>query len=75
MNEGTDADEYAATFRMVDLDGDGFISLAELKALMRALGQEISHARAVEVMVAADGSRDGRLSLAEFARFMAAGAR
>ncbi|WP_281275938.1 EF-hand domain-containing protein [Thermomonospora umbrina] len=63
-------DEYAATFRMVDLDGDGHISLAELKSLMRALGREIGHARAVEVMVQADGSRDGKLSLAEFAAFM-----
>ncbi|SEG65813.1 calmodulin [Thermomonospora echinospora] len=70
-----DTSEYAATFGMVDLDGDGFISLEELKTLMRALGQEISHARAVEVMVAADGSRDGKLSLAEFAAFMAANAR
>ncbi|HEX2316080.1 MAG TPA: EF-hand domain-containing protein [Thermomonospora sp.] len=68
----TDINDYAATFRMVDLDGDGYISLAELKSLMRALGQEISHARAVEVMVEADGSRDGKLSLPEFAAFMAA---
>lgn len=69
MNEAVQ--EYAPTFRMVDLDGDGFISLEELKSLMKALGQEISHARAVEVMVEADGSRDGKMSLEEFAAFMA----
>ncbi|MBA9006099.1 MULTISPECIES: EF-hand domain-containing protein [Thermomonospora] len=62
--------EYAATFRMVDLDGDGFISVDELKSLMRALGQEIDHVRAVEVMVEADGSRDGKMSLEEFTAFM-----
>lgn len=67
-----DPSEYRATFEMVDLNGDGFISLEELKNLMRALGQEITHARAVEVMVQADGSRDGKLSLEEFTEFMAA---
>lgn len=66
-----EVNEYQATFDMVDLNGDGFISLEELKSLMRALGQEVTHARAVEIMVEADLSRDGKLSLDEFARFMA----
>jgi Ca2+-binding EF-hand superfamily protein len=75
MSETNATDEYAPTFALVDLDGDGFISLEELKSLMKALGQEITHARAVEVMVAADGSRDGKLSLEEFSSFMAANPR
>lgn len=69
-----DTSEYKATFELVDTDGDGFISPAELTQLMRALGQEISDTRAVEVVVAADRTRDGKLSLEEFADFMAAGA-
>lgn len=67
--------EYQATFELVDLDGDGYISVEELQSLMKALGQEITHARAVEVMVAADRSRDGKLSLAEFSAFMDANRR
>jgi Ca2+-binding EF-hand superfamily protein len=70
-----DANEYKATFDLVDVDGDGFISAAELKSLMTALGQEISDARSVEVVVQADHNRDGKISLEEFAEFMAAGAR
>ncbi|MCW2899883.1 MAG: putative signal transduction protein with EFhand domain [Streptosporangiaceae bacterium] len=67
-----DASEYKATFELVDVDGDGFISAAEFRQLMLALGQEISHARAVEVVVEADRSRDGLISLEEFAGFLAA---
>lgn len=69
-----DTSEYRATFELVDTDGDGFISVEELKQLMRALGQEISETRAVEVVVTADRTRDGKLSLEEFAEFMSAGA-
>lgn len=69
---GAGADDYAATFRMIDRDGDGYISLDEVKSLMRALGQEADHVRAVEFMVDADRSRDGKLSLAEFSAFMTA---
>jgi calmodulin len=66
-----DASEYKATFELVDVDGDGFISAAEFKSLMHALGQEITDARAVEVVVSADRNRDGKISLDEFAEFMA----
>ncbi|RAY11231.1 EF-hand domain-containing protein [Actinomadura craniellae] len=64
-------EDYRATFEMVDVDGDGYISAAELKNLMSALGQEITDSRAVEVIVEGDRSRDGKLSLEEFAQFVA----
>jgi hypothetical protein len=67
-----DPSEYKATFELVDIDGDGFISPAEFQQLMRAFGQEISHARAVEIVVEADRSRDGLISLQEFADYLAA---
>jgi calmodulin len=66
-----DIEQYRATFELVDVDGDGFLSAAEFRNLMRALGQEISHARSVEVVVAADRNGDGKISLPEFAEFMA----
>lgn len=67
-----DASEYKATFELVDIDGDGFISAAEFQQLMRAFGQEISHARAVEIVVDADRTRDGLISLQEFADYLSA---
>jgi Ca2+-binding EF-hand superfamily protein len=64
------ADDYRATFELVDVDGDGYISTAELKNLMSRLGQDITATRAVEVVVAADANGDGKISLEEFTALM-----
>jgi Ca2+-binding EF-hand superfamily protein len=66
----SDPEQYQATFELVDADGDGYISAEELKSLMKALGQEITDTRAVEVVVDADGNRDGKISLEEFTAMM-----
>ncbi|GAA2592563.1 EF-hand domain-containing protein [Actinomadura fulvescens] len=65
-----DVNDYRAAFEMVDVDGDGYISKAELENLMRALGQAITSTRAVEVVVQADADGDGKISLAEFAALL-----
>ncbi|MDF5753247.1 EF-hand domain-containing protein [Spongiactinospora sp. TRM90649] len=65
-----DTDEYAATFKLVDADGDGRISAAELHALMRTMGSPITEERAVEAVRAADADGDGLISLEEFAVFL-----
>ncbi|MGP4028110.1 EF-hand domain-containing protein [Actinomadura sp. 3N407] len=65
-----DVNDYRATFELVDADGDGYISTDELKNLMTALGEEVTGTRAVEVVVAADANRDGKISLEEFAALM-----
>ncbi|MEU8120693.1 EF-hand domain-containing protein [Spirillospora sp. NPDC049024] len=65
-----DVNDYRATFELVDVDGDGYISTAELKNLMSRLGQDVTDTRAVEVVVAADANRDGKISLEEFAALM-----
>ncbi|MEU8803458.1 EF-hand domain-containing protein [Spirillospora sp. NPDC048819] len=65
-----DVNDYRATFELVDADGDGYISTDELKNLMAALGEEVTGTRAVEVVVAADANRDGKISLEEFTALM-----
>nr|WP_302931885.1 EF-hand domain-containing protein [Actinomadura sp. NAK00032] len=65
-----DVNDYRATFELVDVDGDGYISTAELKNLMTKLGQDVTDTRAVEVVVAADANRDGKISLEEFTALM-----
>ncbi|GAA1800647.1 EF-hand domain-containing protein [Actinomadura chokoriensis] len=71
----TSVDDYRATFELVDVDGDGYISTAELKNLMGKLGQDITSTRAVEVVVAADANGDGKISLEEFTALMEGAAR
>lgn len=65
-----DTTEYAATFALVDADGDGLISAQELSRLMRNLGDETTDEQAAEVVRAMDSDGDERISLEEFARYM-----
>ncbi|HJE58783.1 MAG TPA: EF-hand domain-containing protein [Nocardiopsis listeri] len=62
--------EYAATFALVDVDGDGLISAQELTSLMRNLGDETTEEQAAEVVRTMDSDGDQRISLEEFARYM-----
>lgn len=63
--------EYAATFALVDGDGDGLVSAQELATLMRNLGDETTDEQAAGVVRAMDSDGDQRISLDEFARYMA----
>jgi Ca2+-binding EF-hand superfamily protein len=65
-----DSSAYAATFQIVDANKDGHISAAELKLLMKALGEEITDETAVEVVRQMDANGDGEISLEEFAAYM-----
>jgi Ca2+-binding EF-hand superfamily protein len=66
-----DTTKYAATFQLVDGDGDGLITAGELQRLMQALGVEVSDAEAAEFVRKADQDGDERISLDEFAQVMA----
>jgi Ca2+-binding EF-hand superfamily protein len=64
------SNEYKATFDLIDADGDGYIDMDELRNLMRALGFEAKTSQAVEIMLTADLSLDGKLTLEEFSTLM-----
>ncbi|HEU5160372.1 MAG TPA: EF-hand domain-containing protein [Streptosporangiaceae bacterium] len=63
--------EYKATFELIDSDDDGLISAAELVRLFTALGEEVTQEQAQQIVRAADASADDRISLQEFATYMA----
>ena len=65
-----DPNAYAATFEIVDANSDGRISADELKALMHALGDEITSETATEVVGLMDTDDDGEISLEEFSTYM-----
>jgi len=65
-----DTSEYAATFELLDADGDGRISAAELKNLMSALGEEITDEAAVEAVRVVDDDGDGLISIEELAEYL-----
>jgi len=65
-----DTSEYAATFELLDADGDGRISAAELKNLMTALGEDITDEAAEQGVQVVDDDGDGLISIDEFASWM-----
>jgi Ca2+-binding EF-hand superfamily protein len=68
-----DTSKYAATFELVDGDGDGLISADELRRLMQALGIEVTDDQAAETLRKIDEDGDERISLDEFAELMRQG--
>lgn len=65
-----DTERYAATFAMLDKDGDGRVSAAEFKELMGQIGVNYTDetaARAIEMM---DTDGDGLVTLEELATYM-----
>lgn len=65
----TDTTQYADSFALIDVNGDGLISAAELVRLMQALGDEVTEQAAEQAVELMDTNGDGLISLAEFAAF------
>jgi calmodulin len=65
-----DTSEYAATFELLDTDGDGRLSAAELKNLMSALGEQITDQAADDAVQVVDADGDGLISIEEFASYL-----
>jgi len=66
----SDPNEYAATFAMIDIDGDGLISASELQQLMEKLGAEVREEFAVHAVSVIDTDGDGLISLAELTAYL-----
>ena len=56
--------------QLYDKDGNGFISAAELRTIMRSLGEKLSPEEIEEVIAEADEDGDGEINYKEFAKMM-----
>jgi Ca2+-binding EF-hand superfamily protein len=65
-----ETDEYAATFKLIDADGDGKITAAELRQLMEALGGHVSEEQAAHAIRTIDQDGDGLVTLSELAGYL-----
>lgn len=65
----TDTSRYADSFRLLDADGDGRVSAAELIQMMRTLGENITEEAATKAVDIMDSDGDGFVSLEEFSAF------
>jgi len=66
----SDTGDYATTFALIDIDGDGLISAPELQKLMEALGGEVTDEAAAHAVEVLDTDGDGMVSLDELAAYL-----
>jgi Ca2+-binding EF-hand superfamily protein len=66
----SDTSAYATTFALIDVDGDGLITAAELQKLMEALGSEVSDESAAHAVEVLDTNGDGLVSLEELTSYL-----
>jgi Ca2+-binding EF-hand superfamily protein len=66
----SDPSEYAATFELIDIDGDGLITAPELQRLMASLGTELSDEFAAHAVEVIDTNGDGLVSLDELTSYL-----
>lgn len=75
MDENDDEDDMRDAFNVFDQDGDGFITVEELKSVMGSLGlkqgKTLEDCKKMIVQVDVDG--DGRINYKEFLQMMKAG--
>ncbi|XP_072858380.1 calmodulin-like [Pogona vitticeps] len=63
-------EEIREAFRVFDKDGNGYISVAELRHVMTNLGEKLSDEEVEEMIKEADVDGDGRVNYEEFVRVM-----
>lgn len=66
QDEGWNGDQLKELFRHYDANGDGFISLNELSAVLDALGGGFSQEEIQHVFTCIDKSHDGKIQYNEF---------
>ncbi len=70
INETNKEDEMMEAFGIFDRDGDGYITLAELKLVMNYLGENINEGELDQMIQEADIDRDGKVNYVDFKKFM-----
>ncbi len=64
------AQDLAQAFSAFDRDGNGYISCAELKFVLKTLGRDGSDQEAREIVAEADCDGDGQISYEEFVKLI-----
>ena len=62
--------EFKDAFDLFDIDGSGTIDKKELRAVMKASGQELSDKEIDKLMLKADADQSGAISFTEFVKLM-----
>jgi len=63
-------EEMREAFKVFDKDGQGFLSVAELRHIMSNLGEKLSKEELEELIKEADTNKDGLVNYAQFVKLM-----
>ena len=66
LKEVDSEEKILETFRVFDVDGNGFISAAELRHVMTNLGERLTDDEVDEMIKVADADKDGKISYQDF---------
>jgi len=69
MREMTEAQRLREIFELFDSDGDGFISIPELKSTLKQCDYKVTEEGVQQIMKEADINKDGKISFEEFKIF------
>ncbi|XP_008583914.1 PREDICTED: calmodulin-like protein 5 [Galeopterus variegatus] len=67
---GSSEEALRAAFRVFDLDGDGHITVDELKQAMAEMGEQLQQEELDAMIRGADTDQDGRVNYEEFVRII-----
>ena len=70
MRDTDTEEEMVEAFKVFDRDGDGLISLTELKLVMKQIGENLTERECEDIINAGDRDNDGKLNFDEFIRMM-----
>ncbi|XP_071143464.1 uncharacterized protein [Mytilus edulis] len=63
-------DDFRSAFRLIDVDGDGIISVQDLYQLMMGIGEMLTDDELSELLKGADADGDGEVSYKDFRFFL-----
>ncbi|XP_055534095.1 calmodulin-beta-like [Wyeomyia smithii] len=66
LREDTTDEELRDAFKIFDRDGDGFLSVDELSAVMKNFGERLSDDELADLLEEADIDKDGKINYEEF---------
>ena len=70
MRDTDTEEEMVEAFKVFDRDGNGLISMQELRLVMKQIGENLTDRECSEIIAAGDKDNDGFLNFDEFIRMM-----
>ena len=70
MRDTDTEEELVEAFKVFDRDSNGLISVAELKTVMKQIGENLNERECTEIIASGDRDSDGCLNFDEFIRMM-----